>query len=152
MLWSMLCLAGVVALLTFSYRRLLELRRWQRWAAPHLQRTRGQATAGMAGATPEELGEATSELRWQLRQPALVPRGCAKAAFFLGSAVALMQAARQLGNADTRDWMGPLVSLVIGCVGGAGCAFIGRTAEAEAQVLRDAWNALIRRSTRDVAT
>jgi hypothetical protein len=152
--WSMLCLGGVAALLAFSYRRLLELRRWQRWAAPHLQRARGEASglAGSTQSTPEELSEATSELRWQLRQPSLVPRGCAKAAFWLGTAVALMQAGRQLGSADTRDWMGPVVSLASGCIGAMGCSFIGRVAEAEAQHLRDAWNTLIRRSTRDVAT
>jgi hypothetical protein len=152
--WSVLCLAGVAALLAFSYRRLLELRRWQRWAEPYLQRARGEAagTAASTQAAAEELSEATSELRWQLRQPALVPRGCAKAAFWLGAAAALMQAGRQLGNADARDWLGPLVSLASGCIGGMGCSFIGRAAEAEAQHLRDAWNTLIRRSTRDVAS
>jgi hypothetical protein len=153
----MLCLAGVAALLGYSYRCLLELRRWQRWATPHLQRP-ARAAVGVAGvvgdaaATPEELSEATTELRWQLRQPSLVPRSCAKAAFWLGAAVALMQAARQLGEADGRTWLAPLVSLGGGCLGGLGCNVIGRTAEAEAQRLRDAWNGLIRRSTRDVAT
>jgi hypothetical protein len=158
----MLCLGGVVTLLAFSYRRLLELRRWQRWADPHLQRARrrsgGPELVDLDGrrstpeATPEELSEATTELRWQLRQPSLVPRGCAKAAFWLGAAVALMQAARQLGNADAKDWLGPVISLASGCAGALGCSLIGRTAEAEAQRLRDAWNTLIRRSTRDVAT
>lgn len=149
----MLCVAGVAALLAYSYRRLLELRRWQRWAAPHLGSDRATAgAAGRAAATPEELSEATTELRWQLRQPSLVPRSCAKAAFWLGAAVALMQAARQLGEADGRAWLGPVISLGSGCLGAFGCNLIGRTAEAEAQRLRDAWNTLIRRSTRDVAT
>lgn len=157
MIWSILCLAGVAALLGFSYRRLLELRRWQQWAAPHLQRPARPADGAggdlpRAHATPEELNEATSELRWQLRQPSLVPRSCAKAAFWLGAAVALMQAARQLGSAEAGDWLGPLLSLASGCLGGLGCSLIGRTAEAEAQRLRDAWNTLIRQSTRDVAT
>ena len=156
MYWSISCLVAVAALLAFSYQRLRELRRVQRWAAPHLQRARSGAGAvepatGPGHATPEELSEATTELRWQLRQPALVPRGCAKAAFWLGAAVALMQAARQLGQSDARDWLGPFVSLASGCIGGVGCSLIGRTAEAEARHLRDAWNTLIRRSTRDVA-
>jgi hypothetical protein len=151
--WSLSCLAGVAALLAFSYRRLLELRRWQRWAEPHLQRGRQGALAhGSADATPEELSEATTELRWQLRQPALVPKSCAKAAFWLGAAIALMQAARQLGSAEARDWLAPVVSLASGCAGAMGCGLIGRMAEAEARRLRDAWNTLIRRSTRDVAT
>ena len=158
MLWSLLCLAAVIALLGFSYRRLLELRRCQRWAAPHLQRARGAATAAEpdsahgARATPEELSELTTELRWQLKQPGLVPRSCAKAAFWLGAAMALMQAARQLGASDARDWLSPIVSLASGGLGALGCSLIGRRAEAEAERLRDAWNTLIRRSTRDVAT
>jgi hypothetical protein len=140
--WSVLCVCGVLALLGFSYQRMLSLRRSVRWATPFL--------AGSAAAA--ELDEATSELRFQLRQPSLVPRGCAKAAFWLGAAAALMQAAKQLGSGDGRDWIAPLVSLASGCVGALGCSLIGRTAEVEATRLRDAWNTLIRRSTRDVAT
>ena len=137
-----MCVSGVAALLAFSYQRLIALRRWQRWAAPFLARP----------AAAEELGEATTELRWQLRQPALIPRGCAKAAFALGAAAALMQAARQLGASDVHDWIAPVVSLASGCLGAMGCSLIGRTAEVEAQRLREAWNGLIRRSTRDVRT
>jgi hypothetical protein len=147
--WNLSCLIGVALLLGFSYQRLVALRRCERWAAPYLARPRG----GTEPDRPEaELEEVTSELRWQLRQPSLVPRGCAKAAFWLGAAAALMQAARQLGSADTREWVAPLVSLASGCGGALGCSLIGHLAEAEAQRLRDAWNALIRRSTRDVRT
>ena len=135
-------MAGVLALLGFSYRRLLELRRSVRWAAPFLS----------GSAADSDLDEATSELRFQLRQPSLVPRGCAKAAFWLGAAAALMQAARQLGSGDARDWIAPLISLSSGCAGALGCSLIGRAAEVEAQRLREAWNTLIRRSARDVAT
>ena len=142
MFWSVLCVSGVIALVGFSYQRLIALRRCQRWAGSFLE----QPAAGA------ELEEATTELRWQLRQPSLVPRGCAKAAFWLGAAAALMQAAKQLGAADARDWIAPLVSLASGCVGALGCSLIGRMAEVEAQRLRDAWNGLIRRSPRDVAT
>jgi len=138
-----------MALLGFSYQRLVVLQRCERWAAPYLARQRG--SAGLD--EPEGgLDEATSELRWQLRQPSLVPRGCAKAAFWLGAAAALMQAARQLGDADARDWLAPIVSLASGCAGALGCSLIGRAAEVRALRLRDAWNALIRRSTRDVRT
>jgi hypothetical protein len=145
--WSVLCLSGVAALLGFSYQRLAALRRCQRWAAPYLARPRGSAEFE----APEEgLDEATSELRWQLRQPSLIPRGCAKAAFLLGAAVTLMQAARQLGDGDARAWIAPVISLASGCAGALGCSLIGHTAEVEAQRLREAWNALIRRSTRDV--
>jgi len=147
-IWTLACLCGVAALLFFSYRRLATLRRCERWAAPLLERARRAAPATASG----EFEEATSELRWQLRAPSLVPRGCAKAAFWLGAAVALMQTARQLGEGDARQWIAPVISLAIGCVGALGCSFIGRTAEAEARRLRDAWNALIRRSTRDVRT
>ena len=145
--WNLLCVSGVVGLLGFSYQRLIALRRCKRWAAPYLARP----LASLAPpAAPEGLDEATSELRWQLRQPSLVPRGCAKAAFWLGALAALMQAAKQLGAADARDWIAPGVCLAMGCSGALGCSLIGRTAEGEAQRLRDAWNALIRRSARDV--
>lgn len=148
MIWTVACLCGVAGLLFFSYRRLATLRRCERWAAPLLDR----AGRNPPGTSSEEFQEATSELRWQLRAPSLVPRGCAKAAFWLGAAAALMQTARQLGEGDARDWLAPLISLAIGCAGALGCSFIGRTAEAEARRLREAWNALIRRSTRDVRT
>jgi hypothetical protein len=148
LIWTVACLCGVTALLLFSYRRLVTLRRCERWAAPLLERARGKSPA----ASVEELAEATSELRWQLRAPSLVPRGCAKAAFWLGAAAALMQTARQLGAGDAHEWVAPVLSLATGCVGALGCSFIGRTAEAEAGRLREAWNALIRRSTRDVRT
>jgi hypothetical protein len=148
LIWTVACLCGVAALLFFSYRRLATLRRCERWAAPLLERARRNAS----DSSSEELAEATSELRWQLRAPSLVPRGCAKAAFWLGAAAALMQTARQLGAGDAQDWVAPVASLATGCVGAMGCSFIGRTAEAEARRLREAWNALIRRSTRDVRT
>ena len=148
LIWTVACLCGVAALLFFSYRRLATLRRCERWAAPYLERARRST----AVASSDELEEATSELRWQLRTPSLVPRGCAKAAFWLGAAAALMQAARQLGEGDARNWIAPVISLASGCVGALGCSLIGRTAEAEARHLREAWNTLIRRSTRDVRT
>jgi hypothetical protein len=147
--WSVLCVCGVVGLLGFSYQRLSALRRCELWAAPYLARR----LASVAPQLPADgLEEATRELRWQLRQPSLVPRGCAKAAFWLGASSALMQAARQLGAADARDWLAPVLCLGSGCVGALGCSLIGRLAETQAQRLRDAWNALIRRSTRDVRT
>ena len=148
LIWTMLCLCGVAALLLFSYRRLASLRRCERWAAPYLDRARPSAL----GMPSPELEEATSELRWQLRAPSLVPRGCAKAAFWLGAAVSLMQVARQLGAGDARHWVEPVVSLLSGCMGALGCSLIGRMAEADARRLREAWNTLIRRSTRDVRT
>ena len=147
MFWNVLCVSGVVGLLGFSYQRLIVLRRCERWAAPYLARPLASASPQT---TPDRLEEATSELRWQLRQPSLVPRGCAKAAFWLGALAALMQAAKQLGADDARNWIAPMVCLACGCAGALGCSLIGRMAEVEAQRLRDAWNALIRRSTRDV--
>jgi len=141
--------SGIVGLLGFSYQRLLALRRCERWAAPYLARPLASVAPQP---TSEGLEEATSELRWQLRQPSLVPRGCAKAAFWLGALAALMQAAKQLGAADARGWIAPVVCLGSGCAGAVGCSLIGRAAEVEAQRLRDAWNALIRRSARDVRT
>ena len=147
--WNVLCVSGVVGLLGFSYQRLIALRRCARWAAQYLARPLASV---LPKVTPDTLEEATSELRWQLRQPSLVPRGCAKAAFWLGALAALMQAARQLGATDTGDWLAPVICLSSGCAGALGCSLIGRMAEAEARRLRDAWNALIRRSTRDVRT
>src|SRR5215471_9734920 len=91
-----------------------------------------RARQNAPGTSSEELAEATSELRWQLRAPSLVPRGCAKAAFWLGAAAALMQTARQLGEGNARDWVAPVISLATGCVGALGCSFIGRMADAEA--------------------
>jgi hypothetical protein len=148
LIWTVACVCGIAALLFFSYRRLATLRRCERWAAPLLERARQNTP----GSSSEEFEEATSELRYQLRAPSLVPRGCAKAAFWLGAAAALMQTARQLGEGDARDWIAPVLSLATGCMGALGCSFIGRTAEVEARRLRDAWNTLIRRSTRDVRT
>jgi hypothetical protein len=150
LLWTLFSVVGVVGLICFSYQRLMLLRRWVRWAAPYLAaRPRAEDAPRLARA---ELDEATNELRWQLQKPALIPQGCAKVAFWLGAMSALMQASRQLDGGAVRDWIAPVLSLSSGCCGALGCAFIGRAAEAEAQRLREEWNALIRRSTRDVAT
>jgi hypothetical protein len=147
---SLICACSIAALTAVSYRRLSELRHLQAWAAPYLRRAPGTA------ALPGELSEATRELGWQLRQPAFVPRACGKAAFSLGALAALLQAAAaqaagQPGSPDARAWIAPLVSLSTGCAGALGCAAIGRAAELLAERLRGDWNALIRRSTRDVA-
>jgi len=150
LLWTLFSVLGVVGLIGFSYQRLVILRRWVRWAAPYVSaRARSEEAPRLAR---DELDEATKELRWQLQKPALIPQGCAKVAFWLGALAALMQASRQLDGGAVRDWIAPLLSLSSGCCGALGCTFIGRAAEAEAQRLREEWNALIRRSTRDVAT
>jgi hypothetical protein len=150
-LGSLVCACCIAALTVVSYRRLLELRRVQVWAAPYLRR--GPATT----LAPGELAEVTRELGWRLRQPAFVPHACGRAAFSVGALAALLQAAvaqgaGQPGNPDARAWIAPLVSLSSGCAGALGCAAIGRAAELLAGRLRGDWNALIRRSTRDVAT
>jgi hypothetical protein len=146
---ALACACSTAALTAVSYRRLRDLRRVEVWAASYLRRAAGTAD------TPGELAEATRELGWQLRQPAFVPRACGRAAFSLGALAALLQAAAaqaadQAGT-DARAWIAPVVSLASGCAGALGCAAIGRTAELLAARLRGDWNALIRRSTRDVA-
>jgi len=148
---SLFCACSTAALTAVSYGRLRDLRRLQIWAAPYLRRMPGIADA------PGELAEATRELGWQLRQPGFVPRACGRAAFSLGALGALLQAAAaqtavQPGSADARTWIAPVISLSSGCAGALGCAAIGRAAELLAARLRGDWNALIRRSTRDVAT
>lgn len=161
MLWGLLTISVVSALLAFSYRRLVEVRRLAIWAAPYLARPLGRAqssevTSLSQGEDPRgsiaDLNEATIELGFRLGEPGFVPRACAKAALFVGAMLALMQGARLLSGAGERAWSGPLLSLVVGCAGAVGCALIGRLAEAEARRLRDDWRTLIRRSTQDVPT
>lgn len=161
MLWGLLTISVVSALLAFSYRRLLEVRRLATWAAPYLARPlrRAQGSAGASSrprddrrVTIADLNEATIELGFRLGEPGFVPRACAKAALFVGAMLALMQGARLLSGAEGKAWSGPLLSLIVGCAGAMGCALIGRTAEAEARRLREDWRTLIRRSTQDVPT
>lgn len=162
MLWALSSLGIVSALLFFSYRRLLEVRRLARWAAPYLAGSIGRsaepsgarfgAHAAEVRAAIADLNEATIELGFRLGEPGFVPRACAKAALFVGATLALMQGARVLNDADARSWAGPVLSLGVGCAGALGCAFIGRSAEVEARRLREDWRALIRRSTQDVPT
>jgi hypothetical protein len=160
---TFLCLSIVAALVGFSYRRLRALRKLARWAAPMLAepplRPGPFSESGPSDAPPTDLrvsiadlNEATLELGSQLDQPALVPRSCGKAALSVGVLVALMQAAPLLGSSDVRTWAGPLISLSGGCVGALACSFIGQSAEADARRLREDWNALIRRSNKDVST
>jgi hypothetical protein len=161
MLWGLLTISVVSALLAFSYRRLVEVRRLAIWAAPYLARPlgRSQSLEDMSSRRLEttretiaDLNEATIELGFRLGEPGFVPRACAKAALFVGALAALMQGARLLSGVEETVWSGPLFSLVVGSAGAMGCALIGRAAEAEARRLRDDWRALIRRSTQDVPT
>lgn len=160
-MWGLLTIGVVSALLAFSYRRLLEVRRLASWAAPYLSSPLGRASSapgarGHAVAATREtiadLNEATIELGFRLGEPGFVPRACAKAALFVGAGLALMQGARLLRGAEEPAWSGPLLSLFVGCAGAMGCALIGRMAEVEARRLRDDWRTLIRRSTQDVPT
>jgi hypothetical protein len=154
--WTAICFAGSAALVSLSYRKLSALRALSRWAAPQLdQRREARASKGMAERERRiwvaELNEATIDIRAQLERPGFVPQGCAKAAFSLGAAVALMQAIRSMHSESAWGWIAPILSIAGGALGALGCWFIGRSAEAEANRLRTDWNALIRRSTRDVA-
>jgi len=53
--------------------------------------------------------------------------------------------------AEAPLFFAPIASFLGGCVGALGCAWLGRTAEAEARRLRDDWTTLIQRATRDVS-
>jgi hypothetical protein len=155
MLWTLFCAVSVVALLGLCYRHLRALRRLRSWAAPYLAHHAGKADR-TSGSSPsplrsEELAQATRELGWQLRQPLLLPRACAKVSFFLGAFAALVQAAGQIGNAAAHVWLAAMLAFAAGSGGALGCLFIGRAAEVTATRLREDWNALIRRSARDVA-
>jgi hypothetical protein len=162
MLGTFLCLSVVAALVSFSYRRLQALRKLARWAEPLLAEP--QERPGPLGESDPhstrvdlrvsiaDLNLATLELGSQLDRPAFVPRSCGKASLSVGALVALMQAAPLLGSGDVRTWAGPLISFAGGCVGTLACSFIGQSAEVEARRLREDWNALIRRSNKDVST
>jgi hypothetical protein len=161
MLGGLLTIGIVSALLAFSYRRLVEVRRLAIWAEPYLARPLSRARSSEDSSTHQvedareiiaDLNEATIELGFRLGEPGFVPRACAKAALFLGATLALIQGARVLSGAEEKMWSGPLLSLLVGCAGAMGCAFIGRSAEAEARRLRESWRTLIRRSTQDVPT
>jgi hypothetical protein len=154
MFWTISCMGSIVVLLGFSYRRLAALAEAGRWAAPFLAHGRGapSAPSGDARRDMAELNEATIEIGSRLEQSGFVPKSCAKASFFLGALVALMQASQRLGGSAIGAWAEPLLSLAAGCGGALGCWFIGRMAEERARRLREDWNALIRRSARDVAT
>ena len=158
---TFLCLGIVAVLVSFSYRRLQALRNLARWASPLLAEPPRPCEPSSesdpshpvdARISIAELNLATIEIGSQLDQPAFVPRSCSKAALSVGVLVALMQAAPLLGSGDLRTWAGPLISFVGGCVGAVLCSFIGQSAEVEARRLREDWNALIRRTNKDVST
>jgi hypothetical protein len=156
MLWTSVCMGIIFALLGFSYRRLSALSELARWAAPYLARggarVRGEDESDERRREMAELNEATTELGARLDQPGFIPKSCAKAAFSLGAFVALMQASQRLEGASAQTWSAPILSFAVGCGGAWGCWIIGRMAEERARRLRDDWNTLIRRFTRDVAT
>ncbi len=153
--WTALCFAGSAALVSLSYRKLSALRAVSRWAAPRLDRRHEARPSTLAERERRiwvaELNEATIDIRAQLERPGFVPKGCAKAALLLGAAVALMQAMPSAQGGTAWGWIAPVLSVAGGGLGALGCWFIGRSAEVEANRLRMDWNALIRRSTRDVA-
>lgn len=154
MLWTFACIGFGAALLALSYRRLLALREAARSVAPQLARgpARGELSVAERRAHMAELNEATIDLRAQLAEPSRLAKGCARAALSMGAFAALVQAARALGQGTEQAWVGPLTSFSGGCVAALGCNIIGRKAESEARRLREDWNALIRRSSQDVAS
>jgi hypothetical protein len=144
---TLLVACSVAALVIFSYRGLSRLRRLAHEAPRNAEAVRSRE-AGAARVA--ELNEMTVDLESLLREPAFVPRSCARAALALGTLVALIQVSQRL-SAEAGGFAEPLLSFCCGVAGTLACALIGRWADAEARGLRNQWNALIRRSLRDVA-
>jgi hypothetical protein len=143
----LLVACSVAALVIFSYRGFSRLRRLAREAPRNAEAVRARE-AGAARVA--ELNEMTVDLESSLKDPAFVPRSCARAALALGTLVALIQVSQRLA-AGIAGFAEPLLSFCCGVAGMMACSLIGRWAEAEARGLRNQWNALIRRSLRDVA-
>ena len=115
----------------------------------------GGAAAPDAERRPEQiadLNEATVDVGSGLALAGVVPRSCAKASLSIGALAALVQTADLVSGDAALPWLFPAISFLGGCVGAFGCAVLGRAAEAEARRLRGEWAALIRRSSRDVAS
>lgn len=152
MWWTLFSWCVVAGLVLESRRRLLAVRALWDVAAPFLRAPRRDGGERGQRAYVAALNEATLEIGAGLARAGGVPRSCAKAALSLGALVALLQAADRVRGDGSQPWLGPVVSFVGGCLGAFACALIGRAAEAESRRLRGDWSALIRRSSRDVAT
>jgi hypothetical protein len=159
MWWTVCSYCIVLGLLAESYRQLRSVRSLWSIAAPHLAQKGERGVTGEAAdprALVADLNEATIELRAGLAQAGVVPKSCAKAALSVGALAAIVQSAALLELVQREQqqavWAAPVLSFVGGCVGAAGCSYIGRAAETEARRLREAWATLIRRSVRDVPT
>lgn len=154
MWWTAACMGIFLALVAFSYRRLVELGELRRWAAPYLQRgasaLQKQLSADERRREMAELNEATIEIGSRLERPALVAHSCGRIALSLGAFTALVQSIQVLQG--TGIWVAPAVSFGGGCGAMVGCRVIGRMAEQRAHELREEWSGLIRRFARDVAT
>ena len=155
MLAAPICICLVLALSGVSYRHARATRKLWDVAGPFLARDGrspvGSASAEETRARVAELNEATLELSSGLGQAGVVARACAKAALAVGALGALLDGASLL-HGEPATALAPLLSFLGGCVGALGCFWLGRAAEREARRLRGAWDALIRQSTRDVAT
>lgn len=150
MWWTVFSFCVVLGLVLESRRRLLAVRALWGVAAPFLGPRSAASEEREPRAHVAALNEATLEIRSGLARAGIVPRSCAKAALSLGALVALLESAERVRGDGSLPWLGPIASLVGGCVGAFGCALIGRAAEAEARRLRADWATLIRRSSRDV--
>jgi len=146
MWWTLLALCVLAGLFIESYRRWLAVK--QLW---------GVVARFRDGGTPDaeriaDLNEATVDVGSGLALAGVVPRSCAKASLSIGALAALLQTADLVRGDAQLPWLSPAISFLGGCVGAFGCAVLGRAAEAEARRLRSEWAALIRRSSRDVAS
>jgi hypothetical protein len=148
MWWTLLALCVLAGLLVESYRRWLAVK--QLWGV--VERFRDRGAAAPDAERIADLNEATVDVGSGLALAAVVPRSCAKASLSIGALAALIQTADLVRGDAPLQWLSPAISFLGGCVGAFGCAVLGRAAEAEARRLRAEWAALIRRSSRDVAS
>jgi hypothetical protein len=153
MWWSLFAVCVALGLVAESYRQLRALRSLRQLAAAQLERRArgdGDARAGVA-----DLNEATIDVRAGLARASIVPKSCIKAALSVGALAAIAESAglvNGMQHAAPASWSwGPIASLLGGCVGALGCAYLGRAAEVEGRRLRADWGTLIQRSARDVA-
>lgn len=152
--WSAFAVLVALSLVAESYRQLRALRALRGRAQLELAR-RGD-DVGDPRARVADLNEVTIDVRAGLALAGQVPKSCAKAALSVGALAAIVQSLQLMNGvqhaalAEAPLFFAPIASFLGGCVGALGCAWLGRTAEAEARRLRDDWTTLIQRATRDV--
>lgn len=142
----------VLLLVVVSHGRLRAVNRIQSKAAAMLHEVAVVDSERERRMQIASLNEMTLDVKYVLGRSRDIPRSCARTAFAFGALVAIVSGAEALSGEGGNGWAVGLGGFAAGGVAAVACSLIGRRADQKARELREEWNSLIRRSTRDVPT